>query len=707
MNAVVLVCMPFGPVFSPSIGLSLLKAGLTKRGIPVRVRYFSIEFAQRVGQAFYCGIATEGQPSILDLAGEWIFSRGLFATTAEDDATYVEEVLRQRSAAMAAVGHAASAALIERIFRARGQVEDFLELCLQELVRESPKIVGFTSAFQQHVASLALARRIKQALPDTFIVFGGANCEGVMGAETVRRFPFVDAAVSGEADVVFPELVQRVLESRSACGLPGVRTRDGVDAEFASGAFASAPMVRNLDELPYPDYADYFEQFDGSRYRGEWQPSVFFETSRGCWWGEKMHCTFCGLNGQTMSYRSKSARRALEELADLTERHPGCDVQVTDNILDMKYFKDFLPQLAERRLGIELYYETKANLRKEQVRQLRAAGIMTLQPGIESFSDAVLKLMRKGVSGLQNIQLLKWCKELGVTPYWNLLWGFPGEPPEDYARMARLVPLLTHLPPPQDFGSIRLDRFSPNFFDAERLGFTDIAPCASYRHIYRLPSEAVANLAYYFDFRYQQPQDVAGYVAPLVKELLAWGRAAERSDLFSVDVNGRLLVWDLRPVSREPLTLLTGLDRVLYQACDAASDLRQLAQIAERESGQPVPPDEVARRLEPLSSRGLLLKDGARHLALAVPLGEYAPRASATERFREVAGGLGRRVPGGVVVPLNREGRPEPRPRPSRRPVAKSRIARPRRNRAPLSPSRFSFQETGELLIRLDSSSSA
>jgi len=703
VNAVVLVCMPFGPVFIPSIGLSLLKAGLTSRGIPTRVRYFSIEFAERVGQAFYCGIATEGRPSILALAGEWIFSRGLYATTAEDDAAYVEEVLRQRSTSVAdaAVGHPASPALVERILRARSHVEGFLELCLEELVRESPKLVGFTSAFQQHVASLALARRLKQALPDTFVVFGGANCEGVMGAETVRRFPFVDAAVSGEADVVFPELVQRVLESRSVCGLPGVRTRDSVEAEFAKGAFASAPMVRNLDELPYPDYADYFEQFGASRYGREWQPSVFFETSRGCWWGEKMHCTFCGLNGQTMTYRSKSARRALEELVDLTERHPDCDVQLTDNILDMKYFKDFLPQLAERRLGLELYYETKANLRKEQVRQLRLAGIVTLQPGIESFSDAVLKLMRKGVSGLQNIQLLKWCKELGVTPYWNLLWGFPGEPPEEYERMARLVPLLTHLEPPLDFGSIRLDRFSPNFFDAERLGFTDLAPWGSYRHVYQLPSEAVANLAYYFSFRYKQPQDVAGYVKPLARELAAWDRASERSDLFSVDVNGRLLVWDLRPVSREPLTLLSGLDRILYQACDAASDLRQLAQAVERDTGQPIPPDEVARRLEPLSARGLLLKDGVRYLALAVPLGEYAPPPSATERFQEVAGELGRRVPGGVVVPLNGEGRPQPRR--SRR-AAKTRTARPRRGRPLLSPSRFSFQETGELLIRLDSS---
>ena len=42
--------------------------------------------------------------------------------------------------------------------------------------------------------------------------------------------------------------------------------------------------------------------------------------------------------------------------------------------------------------------------------------------------------MKKGVSGLQNIQLLKWCKEIGVEPLWNFLLGFPGESPDDYRQ---------------------------------------------------------------------------------------------------------------------------------------------------------------------------------------------------------------------------------------------------------------------------------
>ncbi|MBI3932940.1 MAG: RiPP maturation radical SAM protein 1 [Acidobacteria bacterium] len=648
MTDVLLVCMPFGPVFAPSIGLSLLKAQLTRHGTPSRVRYFSIDFAERVGQDFYCGIASEGRPSTRELAGEWIFSRALFESALDDPEAYVQEVLLKPG--MPCSDSRITPALVRRVLRARDVASGFVDWCLEEIRREQPRVVGFTSVFQQHVASLALAQRLKRAMPATFVVMGGANCEGVMGAETVRQFSFVDAVVSGEGENVFPQLVRRVLDGQAVEGLPGIRTPANVGAEFASGRFPNAPSVMNLDELPYPDYGDYFEQFEASRYAGEWQPEIFYETSRGCWWGERMHCTFCGLNGSTMAFRSKSARRALDELAHLTEHHPGCDVRVTDNILDMGYFKDFLPEMAARRLAVDLFFETKSNLKKDHLRTLRAAGVSRIQPGIESLSDDVLKRMRKGVSAMQNVQLLKWCHELGVVPFWNILWGFAGEAPAEYDRMARLVPLLTHLQPPVGFGTLRLDRFSPNFFDAERLGFTDVRPLPPYRHVYPLAQDAVANLAYYFSFRHRVWQDVESYVAPLAKALRAWQRAHGRSALFSVDTGDTLLLWDLRPSGREPLTVLRGVERTLYRTCDAASDVRQLASAAS--NGSELPPDEIDRRLEPLMAQGLLIKDGPRYLALAVPVGDYSPPAWAAERMYEIARHVGRRDADSLVVPL-------------------------------------------------------
>ncbi|HEX7155062.1 MAG TPA: RiPP maturation radical SAM C-methyltransferase [Thermoanaerobaculia bacterium] len=671
---VALVSMPFGPLFSPSIGLSLLKAGLMRAGISSRVHYFTIDFAERVGAQFYLGVANGFRPALRNLPGEWIFSRALLGGSEDDARHYIETMLKRRPGKTSGSRRVLSDTVINRVLRARDFTEDFLERCVERVLRDRPRIVGFTSVFQQHTASLALAKRIKAASPSTFIVIGGANAESAMGAETVRQFGFIDAAVSGEGDLLLPELVRRVLAGESVEGMPGVRTRNSVEAELAANRFSNAPTVFRMDDLPYPDYDDFFEQFGASRFDRSWQPRIFFETSRGCWWGEKMHCTFCGLNGATMKFRSKSSPRAIDELLYLTERFEGCDVEVTDNILDLAYFKDFVPTLAGLDRHVELFYETKANLRKEQVRMLRDAGIRGIQPGIESLSDSVLKLMRKGVSALQNIQLLKWCKELGVEPRWNILWGFPGEVADEYRKMAKLTPLLSHLPPPDSFATIRLDRFSPNFFESEQLGFTDVQPMEAYSHVYRgLAPEAVRNLAYHFDFKYQQPQDVASYARPLAAALRKWQRDAGTSDLFSIDKGDHLILWDLRPIATKALTVLTGLERLLYLACDGVTDARQLATTLSRA------PEEITALLEPFVARGLILQDGNRYLALAVALGDYSPAQPVIERFHHVVRDLGVASRRGIAVRwtgiARRREKPAPLPRLKPRPLTTARFS--------------------------------
>lgn len=641
MPDVVLVSMPFGPVMSPSIALGLLKGVLSRHGASSRCLYFTIPFAEILGEEVYFGISDGLRPVLLKLAGEWIFNGALFDVSAQDEEEYVRTIIAPGPHATTDVDQ-----MIADVLRARQSVDAFLDECVKTVLSCEPRIVGFTSTFQQQVASLALAKRLKQARPDLFILFGGANCEGPMGAEVVRQFECVDAAVSGEGEHVLPQIVDRVLQGLTVDGLPGVRTRGTIQQ------LTNTVVIENLDELPHPDYSDYFEQFGASRFGDEWQPSIFYETSRGCWWGERMHCTFCGLNGATMKYRSKSAPRAMEELIALTTAHPECDVEVTDNILDLDYFNTFLPQLAEKKLGVSLFYETKSNLRRDQVRLLRDAGVHVIQPGIESLSDSILKLMRKGVSALQNIQLLKWARELGVHVRWNIICGFPNEDPAEYARMAEIVPFLTHFTPPAVCTKLRLDRFSPNFFDSEKLGFTNVRPIPAFAGLYQVPPEAVANLAYYFSFEYQDPRDIDEYIGPLKESVQRWKKENADSALLAIDCGESIIVWDLRPIASKKLTILSGMQCDLFRACDAVADLRQLAAgMAARGYGE-VTTEDIVLHLQPLVDCGFFLRDGNRYLALPITLGEYQPDSAITSRLQTVVSTLGSRSDEGFVISL-------------------------------------------------------
>src|SRR6185369_2232078 len=226
------------------------------------------------GSRFYLNVSGGIRPSMTKLAGEWIFNAALYDSTIEDEERYVETILKRRPPATSVAVRRTTRAQIDEILRARHMAIDFINRCADELLRDEPRIVGFTSVFQQQTASLALAKRIKAIRPETFVLFGGANVEGVMGAEFVRQFDFIDAAVSGEGDLIVSELARRILDGQQIDDLPGVRTRANIEGR----PITNAPTVFRMDDLPYPDYDDYFEQFRRSRFARAWQPRIFFET---------------------------------------------------------------------------------------------------------------------------------------------------------------------------------------------------------------------------------------------------------------------------------------------------------------------------------------------------------------------------------------------------------------------------------------------
>jgi ribosomal peptide maturation radical SAM protein 1 len=615
---VLLINMPFTNSFSPSIGLGLLKTTTKQNGISTRCLDFHLLLSAMVGNDRYQLI--EGKTYPEHLAGEWLFSSALNdQTSAPNFEQYFNTILCTPDVDVPEQ-FLYKPELLEQIREAmvslQGKVHEFLELCAGIVESHKPKLVAFTSMFQQHVASLALAKLISQRSPECVIVFGGSNCEGPMGAETFRQFPFIDILVSGEGERVFPSIVNSVLSSQKILPMTGVLTRQQKQLPLVNPTASNTPLIEDLDTLPIPDYDDFFEQLRSSSISNQRRPALLFETSRGCWWGEKQHCTFCGLNGATMTYRSKSPERAMAELLYLTDRYSGCKVNAVDNILDMKYFRTFIKQLAENRYDFGLFYEVKANLKKEHLKLLKAAGIHTLQPGIESLSDNVLKIMKKGVSALQNIQLLKWCRELDVRPVYNIIWGFPGENSDDYYQTINLIPSITHLTPPVGLGTIRIDRFSPNFTKHDELGFGELTPCPAYGFVYPFDNQALSNLAYYFTADYK---NVCSTLTPkLSSQIRSWQTSFENSELFYFDKESQLLVWDLRPISKERLVVLDDFERLVYLACDETKTPEQIRDHWRTIHFSGWDKSKVRDVLDSLVERKLTLRDGDQFLSLAL-----------------------------------------------------------------------------------------
>ena len=595
---VLLVNMPCGSI-RPPLGVSLLKSHLVRDGFDATVFNANIYFARRIGSRFYHYLS-ELAP-VESLLGEFLFSRCLYPDRpSEPYLSFVGTYFPLEFPPTAR----------QQLAEAEAHVDAFLEECLMRILRGDYAVVGFTTSFSQNIASLALAQRLSHLRPDTVIAFGGANCEDKMGLALHKSFPFVDLVFCGEADISFPQAIKTLAKGEPLAKIPGLVYRDSVSGASAFTSL-SPQRVKSLDDLPYPDYDDFFSEYAllpaGSRTAG-----VPMETSRGCWWGEKHHCTFCGLNGLSMMFRTKSPERALAELTYLQCRYKVSDIQMVDNILAMDYLKTVLPKLAQATSKPAIFYETKANLTREHLTLFRSAGIRAIQPGIESLDTRVLRLMDKGTTGIRSVELLRNCREVDIWPHWNILYGFPDEPEDAYERMATNVDWLLHLDPPNVCTRLRLDRFSPLYMRAGEMGIVDVRPVQAYSLLYNLPAEAIQEIAYYFDFAYVDGRCPNAYSASLQTAVAKWQTIGD-GDLTVEQIADSAVVIDTRGEQRREV-ILKRTAAQMYMNCLTSKTLRTL----EERFGAHVQSRGVIPILEEWIQDKIMLELDGRYLSLAI-----------------------------------------------------------------------------------------
>jgi ribosomal peptide maturation radical SAM protein 1 len=595
---VLLVNMP-GSSIRPPLGIGLLKQTLVDRGIDATVFNANVSFANQIGIRFYHYICEGAPPEALLF--EWVFAHLVFEDNHNDDyLSYLMEKFPREFPKRA----------IARLLGVRDLAGAFIDECNGKILDGRYDFVGFASSFAQNMPSLALGAALKLNRPETVVAFGGANCQGEMGLALHRNFTAIDLVFSGEAEISLPAAIDALEAGRPLTDVPGVISRSATGTSQYSNL--KPQRIRHMDDLPFPDYEEFFRDcavLPGSTRIG----GVPMETSRGCWWGEKSHCTFCGLNADSMTFRSKSAERALAEIEYLEKKFDVTDIQMVDNILDLRYLKTLCPALAERRSKVTLFYQTKANLTPEHLKILSAAGIRALQVGIESLDTQILKLMDKGLTGLQSIQLLKHCREAGIWPHWNILFGFPGELEQAYEEMAGLVDAISHLDPPNVCIRFRLDRFSPLFVDWERRGLKNVRPVEAYRRLYRLPPEEIRDIAYYFDFDYADDRDPASYTVALSRQVQRW-QTRKAGDLLYVDDSETLRLIDTRFGSRRELDI-SGVERRVYLRCLVAQPVRRLSSEFVEHFAHAAEMDELIDRWVRMK---LMLRLDGRCLSLAV-----------------------------------------------------------------------------------------
>lgn len=628
---ILLIQMPWATINRPSIALGILSQICKDLNIPVSTYYPNLDMAAKIGLEASNIFASE---RVLFGLSEHLFAVDYFGTDLLCSDKYISTFAKLYKEHEDEFKSRWSVPVYEVDYLKQlrdQQINDFLNSLLKRIIKKSPTVVAFTATFNQVMSSLALAKRIKNVNPEIQIVAGGSCFHGVMGIEYQRAFNEVlDHVFIGEAEESFYEYLIRLKSGITTNGIPGV-------TYFSDGTVNLVPGFKldDLNKSPIPDYDDYFSEIN--RIYEETGlicdvDALPFESSRGCWWGEKSHCIFCGNNEETLKFRAKAANRVVEDIVILSAKYKKVKLTATDWILSKYDYLEIFNQLKELDIDLELFYEVRPKMKKSHVKLMYEAGVVRAQPGIESFSTPLLKLLKKGTRAISQIEFLRWCKEIGIKPYYNLLAGIPGEKSEWYLEMAKLIPRIYHLEPPRyNLNFIEMHRFAPLYEYHDRFGIEDCDLRVDYH--FNLPDGIVdpLKIGYFFSFQSPNVNDLNSMHFQVVREAVSPWIEAHKSKTppeYSYSIGpGFLLVKDTR---NDPRSFnFTGIYHDVILLCDEIQTRESLERDLAIKYSKDILHDNLNQVVDELIAKDILLEEG--NLLLTLPIGH---RIRTTEELR-------------------------------------------------------------------------
>lgn len=480
-STILLIVPPFSLIDLPCIGADILKNIAESMGIKTSVLYANMLFADCIGVKKYQQI-TAALMSMYTMLGERIFAKAAYESIPTLGIDFLEnndEDFKEKFLFFSSIDE------MKDIAKLACEWTDALS---EEIIKQNFEIIGVTTGHQQTNAAISLINAIKRKNPSIICTMGGSACDGEM-AKGIRTLSLnIDYVFSGESEVSW----KTFLEKYKKKNLP--------KEKIITDTFLS-----NLDDISWGKnaYYDYFNQLNKLDIIKEESTSFLYESSRGCWWGEKNKCTFCGVNGWNKHYRHKSEQKVMNDLTKMLEAHPKVNrIQMVDTLMPRKYFNNLIPTIIKKYPYISIFYEQRADLTLEQVVKLKKAGINYTQVGIEAISTNLLRLINKGVDAEQNIKFLRYSKSVGLLIGWNLLTEIPNDNENDWKEFLKLVPMIYHLNPPLHVRPLEIARFSPYFESPEKYGIQNITPNEVYSKIF--PESAdIENLAWLFNAEFK------------------------------------------------------------------------------------------------------------------------------------------------------------------------------------------------------------
>ncbi len=296
-----------------------------------------------------------------------------------------------------------------------------LDDVLKVIESSSPKVIGMTAFTSTVKTAYKLLDAIKARFNDVLTVIGGPHVT-FMPDEALSH-PGIDVVAVGEGEETLYELIDAYEKGKDFSEVKGVVYKKDGQIKMTP----PRPFIQNLDEIPFParDLVDY------ERYRWNGVLEAPMLTTRGC----TFQCQYCS-SSEMMGrrYRMRSVQNVIEEIKEVQEKYKVKDIEFIDDTftLNMKRASEMMDALVSEKLDIRLSLSSRVNtINEELMQKLKKGGTENIYYGIESGSQRVLDLMKKGIKLEQAVAAVNLAKKYDVKVLGSFILGYPGETPDE------------------------------------------------------------------------------------------------------------------------------------------------------------------------------------------------------------------------------------------------------------------------------------
>lgn len=290
---------------------------------------------------------------------------------------------------------------------------------LANSMENSSDIIALSISADMLPFALLFCREIKKRFPGKKIILGGPGVKTIE-ERVIRKFPWIDVIVFGEAEKTLPELLDSILKGKGLKKIKGIAFR----SEEKTFITPVRKPLTELDELPFPAY----HKVNLKEYN-----LVSIITSRGC----SFKCAFCTHSCENSPVRYRSIEEVVREI-DFLASEFGCNkIKVLDDnfAFNKKRVKEFCSEIKKmnREIGFEIS-ATPSCLDEDLMKELSEAGIKKVIFGIESASNKILERINKPFTAEQAQKSIKESINYFDSTILSFMWGFPFETVKEFRK---------------------------------------------------------------------------------------------------------------------------------------------------------------------------------------------------------------------------------------------------------------------------------